>query len=169
MKTYSVSLVACDNISAFHLAVPCLVFQDAFIGLEPVFKLNVCSENSMAVELSSGFSVPICHDLSNIDDADIVVVPSWPNTLPEPSDQLLEKLRKAYQRNATIVGLCLGSYVVAKLDYSMERRQRPIGNLTSLFKTNSPMLRSTVDTYLSNKIGSLPQRVLLHHWIAVFI
>ena len=114
MKKHTIALVAFDNISAFHLSVPCLVFQDIFIDLEPAFKLTICSEEAHDVALSSGFNASINADLSAIDEADIVVIPSWPNTLPEPSRLLIEKLQAAYQRNAIIVGLCLGVYVVAK-------------------------------------------------------
>lgn len=114
MTKYKIALVAMDNISAFHLSAPCLVFQDIFIEQQPVFDLMLCSENLSSITLSTGFSVSISRDLSVIDEADIVIIPSWPNALPEPSPLLLEKLCLAYQRGAMVVGLCLGVYALAK-------------------------------------------------------
>ncbi|MFV1990757.1 MAG: GlxA family transcriptional regulator [Acidimicrobiales bacterium] len=47
------------------------------------------------------------------DTADMIVIPTWPvDSLPIPED-LCEALRLAHQRGARIVGLCLGSFVVA--------------------------------------------------------
>ncbi|MEZ9627990.1 GlxA family transcriptional regulator [Vibrio breoganii] len=122
MKQYSVALIALDNISSFHLSVPCLVFQDVFINQVPVFNLTLCSEGAVDVSLSSGFTASIDHDLSVIENADIVIVPSWPNTLPEPSQDLLDKLKQADERGATIVGLCLGVYAVAKAGLLDDKR-----------------------------------------------
>ncbi|MGR5092139.1 GlxA family transcriptional regulator [Vibrio maritimus] len=114
MKQFQIALIALDNISAFHLSVPCLVFQDVFVDQTPAFHLTICSENANAVSLSTGFQASITHGLEAVDAADIVIVPSWPNTLPEPSELLLTKLRAAHQKGATIVGLCLGAYALAK-------------------------------------------------------
>ncbi|WP_234496270.1 GlxA family transcriptional regulator [Vibrio maritimus] len=114
MKQYQIALIALDNISAFHLSVPCLVFQDVFVDQTPAFHLTICSENANAVSLSTGFQASVTHGLEAVDAADIVIVPSWPNSLPEPSELLLGKLRAAHQKGATIVGLCLGAYALAK-------------------------------------------------------
>lgn len=114
MKTYQVAILALNNIGAFHLSVPCLVFQDVFIDLTPAFSVKTCSPHPDNINLSSGFSLSVMHDLSAIEAADIVIIPSWPNALPEPDKELLEIINKAYKRGAIIVGLCLGAYVLAK-------------------------------------------------------
>ncbi|PMN93201.1 AraC family transcriptional regulator, partial [Vibrio sp. 10N.222.55.F9] len=98
---------------AFHLSVPCLVFQDIFFGQPVRFDLRICCENSLQFETSSGFGVVIDKDLSAIKEADIVIVPSWPNDLPEPSERLIEALIEHHGKGKLLVGLCLGSYVLA--------------------------------------------------------
>lgn len=55
----------------------------------------------------------IDRDLSAIKEAGIVIVPSWPNDLPKPSGQLLEALIEHHGKGKLLVGLCLGSYVLA--------------------------------------------------------
>jgi len=42
-----------------------------------------------------------------------VVVPSWPEHLPEADEALLERLRAAHARGAHVAGLCLGAFPVA--------------------------------------------------------
>ena len=111
---HKVALVAFENISAFHLSVPCLVFQDAFLGHAPKFELELCSLSEKAFATGSGFDVLLTKGLEQLDSADIVIVPSWPNSLPSPPTLLLDKLQAAHQRGAIVVGLCLGAFVVAK-------------------------------------------------------
>ncbi|WP_112480849.1 GlxA family transcriptional regulator [Vibrio variabilis] len=114
MQPYKVALVALNDISAFHLSVPCLVFQDVFLGQKAAFELTLCSEENQHVSLSSGFQVSVSAGLDTLDSANIIVIPSWPNHLPEPSDILIAKLITAHQRGAMVVGLCLGAYALAK-------------------------------------------------------
>ncbi|GEM80648.1 GlxA family transcriptional regulator [Vibrio superstes] len=138
MNKHTIAIVAVDNISAFHVSVPCLVFQDVFIQQQSMFDLCLCSENAADVSLSSGFTISIEKDLSFIDSADIVVIPSWPNALPEPSKALLDKLIEAHQRGATIVGLCLGAYVVAKTGLLDKKKATTHWAFSEKFKQDFP-------------------------------
>ncbi|WED20873.1 AraC family transcriptional regulator [Vibrio sp. JC009] len=114
VKKRKVAVVAFEGISAFHLSVPCLIFQDVFIDREPMFELNICGLTDMTMNTSSGFSISVDSDLSLLDNADMIIVPSWPNALPEPPDLLIEKLKDAHARGAILVGLCLGAFVIAE-------------------------------------------------------
>ena len=114
MQPYKIALVALNDISAFHLSVPCLVFQDVFLGQQAAFELTICSEESEQIALSSGFQASVNAGLDNLEQADIIVIPGWPNHLPEPSHTLISKLKAAHKRGAMVVGLCLGAYVLAK-------------------------------------------------------
>lgn len=109
----NIALVAFEGISAFHLSVPCMVFQDIFVGQPARFDLKICAENGSQFETGSGFGVLIDRDLSAIEQADIVIIPSWPNELPQPSEQLITALKKHHDKGKLLIGLCLGSYVLA--------------------------------------------------------
>lgn len=109
-----VALVAFEGISAFHLSVPCLVFQDVFIEGQALFKLDICSLTNSEIATGSGFNIVVERDMSIIDCADIIIVPSWPNSLPCPPTILIEKLVAAHHRGAMLVGLCLGAFVIAE-------------------------------------------------------
>ena len=110
-----VAVVAFDGISPFHLAVPCLVFGEdrRELGVPP-FQLQVCAAEQGAMRTSAPFSIVAGAGLSALRRADIVIVPSWRNTAEPAPAALLRALRDAHQRGATIVGLCLGAFVVAE-------------------------------------------------------
>jgi transcriptional regulator GlxA family with amidase domain len=48
-----------------------------------------------------------------MENAGIIIVPSWRDPHELPPEALLKALRNAHRRGALIVGLCLGSYVLA--------------------------------------------------------
>lgn len=112
-KTTNIALLAFEGISAFHLSVPCMVFQDVFIEQAAPFSLKTCAESNQELISSSGFSIAVQENLSVMEQADIIVIPSWPNSLPKPSKTLIDTLKRQNERGALLVGLCLGSYVLA--------------------------------------------------------
>jgi len=110
----SIAVIAFNGISPFHLSVPCAVFgEDRRDAGVPQLKVLVCAVEKGAVVTSAGFSLSGLHRLNELENAGIIIVPSWrdPNELPPLP--LLSALRKASQRGAKLVGLCLGSYVLA--------------------------------------------------------
>lgn len=113
-KTKQVAVLAFEQISPFHLSVPCIAFCDApkMIGLSD-FNLKVCSEEAFAVTCSTGFQLVPQYDLETLANSDIVIIPSWPNPDLKPSDKLISAIQHARQKGALLVGLCLGAYVLA--------------------------------------------------------
>jgi transcriptional regulator GlxA family with amidase domain len=112
---HTVAVIAFDGISPFHLSVPCMVFGDdlARLGV-PRYRLLICAEKTGLIPTMSGFNIDVQHDLSVLDQADTVIVPAWRDPDERPSEALLEALRVAYQRGSRIVGLCLGTFVLAE-------------------------------------------------------
>ncbi len=109
-----IAVVAFDRISPFHLSVPCLVFGEARAALGlPAFDLRVCAGEAGALRATSGFGIAPSHSLSALARADIVIVPTWRDPAEPPPPALLKALRRAHARGARIVGLCLGSFVLA--------------------------------------------------------
>lgn len=111
----TVAVVAFDGISPFHLSVPCLVFgEDRTDTGKPRFRLRVCSLEAGPLRTNAGFTVEAAHGLEALRRAQIVVVPSWRDDGSPAPAALLKALRDAHRRGATIVGLCLGAFVVAE-------------------------------------------------------
>lgn len=114
MKTNSIAVIAFDRISPFHLSIPCSVFgEDRREAGVPQFEVLACGFERGSLTTSAGFSLTGIHGLRKTETAGMVIVPSWRDPREDPPQALLEALRKAHQRGAVIVGLCLGSYVLA--------------------------------------------------------
>lgn len=84
-----------------------------FSGEPPQFNLLTCAAEEGLLQSSAGFGIVTDYGLKHLETADIAVVPSWRDTDEHPPEPLLEALRKAHRRGALVVGLCLGTYVLA--------------------------------------------------------
>lgn len=113
MPIPTVAVVAFDQISPFHLSVPCVVFGDIHPGLPP-FRLQVCAAETGPLRTTAGFDLAVHHGLEALARADTVIVPSWRDSAERPPQPLLDGLVAAHQRGAQVVGLCLGAYVLAE-------------------------------------------------------
>lgn len=110
-----IAVLAFDGISPFHLSVPCLVFGEdrRDIGA-PRFELMVCSATTGPLRTSAGLLMEARHRLPALRGADVVIVPSWRDLDQPVPASVLDAVRAAYQRGATVVGLCLGAFVLAE-------------------------------------------------------
>ncbi len=114
VRANTVAIIAFEGISPFHLSVPCAIFGEDRTGTDmPKFELRVCSAEQDRLNTSAGFSLETRYGLKDIARAAIIIVPSWRDTSEIPPKALLDALRRAHKRGALIVGLCLGSYVLA--------------------------------------------------------
>lgn len=115
MPIHEIAVLAFEQISPFHLAVPCLVFADPhgeFPGA-PDFRLRVCAFEPGPLTTAAGFTMTTRYGLSTLKTARTIIIPSWRNTAERPPQILLDALVRAHQRGALIVGLCLGAFVLA--------------------------------------------------------
>ena len=109
-----VAIYAFDGVSMFHLAAPQVVFGEiARLGLAPGWETLLWSTRPGAVRTGEGYSIEPVHGPEVLDDADIVVIPSWPSELPEIDTMLRELILRAHGRGALVAGLCLGAFAVA--------------------------------------------------------
>jgi transcriptional regulator GlxA family with amidase domain len=112
---HTIAVIAYEGVIPFHLSVPCIVFGDDLLKLSaPRYRLLICGEEVGLIPTISGFHIEVQHDLSVLESADTVIVPAWRGPDDRPSDTLLEALRAAHARGARMVGLCLGTFVLAR-------------------------------------------------------
>jgi transcriptional regulator GlxA family with amidase domain len=109
-----IAVVAFDGISPFQLAVPGLVFGEdrRELGV-PRFDFRVCAIAHRTLRTSVGFAIHASHDLSALRRADVVIMPAWHAVSETPPAPLLDALRAAHRRGATVVGLCTGAFALA--------------------------------------------------------
>ncbi|WP_428243267.1 GlxA family transcriptional regulator [Gynuella sp.] len=112
MPEVAVAVVVTPKFSPFHLSIPSIIFGHERYAAGR-FRLRLCAEVAGQVASDSGFSVYTEHGLEGLADADMIIVPYWPDPDQLPSQRMQDALRSAHQRGAMIVGLCLGTYVLA--------------------------------------------------------
>ncbi|RSZ42688.1 MULTISPECIES: helix-turn-helix domain-containing protein [unclassified Variovorax] len=111
----TVAVVAFDGISPFHLSVPCMVFgEDRTETGESRFRVKVCAPEPGELRTNAGFALVVPHGLEAIRRAQIVVVPSWHDDCSVAPPELIRALQAAHRRGATVMGLCLGAFVLAE-------------------------------------------------------
>jgi len=114
MTARTIAVIAFDGISPFHLSIPCEVFgTDRSAAGVPRFDLRICAVQAGPLSTSGGFSIVAPYGLEGMVGADTVIVPSWLDAHVLPPEPLLEALCAAHERGACLVGLCLGSFVLA--------------------------------------------------------
>jgi transcriptional regulator GlxA family with amidase domain len=106
-----IAVVAFDGISPFHGRSLSGVRRGPWPGV-PTFNPGVRAETGAAARRH--LSIVAGAGLGALRRADIVIVPTWRNTDEPAPGALLRALRDAHKRGATIVGLCLGAFVLAE-------------------------------------------------------
>lgn len=110
----SIAVIAFDRISMFHLSIPLAVFgEDRRDAGVPQMAVNVCAFEKRTLTTTSGLSLARPLGVKILESAGIIIVPGWRDPYEQPPAVMLEVLRRAQRRGAVIVGLCLGSYVLA--------------------------------------------------------
>ncbi|NUU68548.1 helix-turn-helix domain-containing protein [Enterobacteriaceae bacterium BIT-l23] len=113
MNQLKVALIVMPGFSPFHISAPAIIFGPV-LPEQPLFHLQYCAERPGMVASEQGMFVEASGDLSAAAQADIVIVPWWPHLEASPSPALIAALREARQRGARVVGLCLGTWVLAR-------------------------------------------------------
>ena len=111
---HTVALVVFDRVPPFEMAVPCEIFgaDRSDMGL-PNYRLMVCAVEEGPLVTKAGFTIEAPYGLSDLQQAQTIVVPAWDSIENTPPAVLLEALRESYERGARIVSLCSGAFVLA--------------------------------------------------------
>jgi len=144
MSTTRVAIVATEGFSTFHLSVPLILFGET-AGETPLFTRLICADKPGLVWSKDGTAVKAEYGVEALENADIVVVPFWNNIDQRPSAGLLTSLINARQNGATLVGLCLGTFVLAHAGLLDGRRASTHWEFEALFQQRFPQVRLDVN------------------------
>jgi len=136
---HTVALVVFDQIPPFEMAVPCEVFgiDRSDMGV-PNYQLIVCAAEEGPLRTKAGFGIEAPYGLSDLHQAQTVVVPAWRDVEESPPKTLLEALRRSYRRGARIVSLCSGAFVLAAAGLLDGRRATTHWMYTDAFAKRFP-------------------------------
>ena len=80
----------------------------------PRFDVRTAGEHPGPLTSTAGITIMPPDPLAALDEAGLIIVPGWrPPSGPAVGPDILDLLRRAHQENATVVGLCVGAFVVA--------------------------------------------------------
>lgn len=112
----SVAVIAVPTLSLFEFGVVGEVFgidRSALnVGL-PAFEFTTCTAVPGLMATNAGVSVSIEHDLSAVQDADLVVMAPYSRGTPLPSS-VADALQAANDRGARILSVCSGAFALAE-------------------------------------------------------
>ncbi|WP_339547239.1 GlxA family transcriptional regulator [Pseudomonas sp. RA_35y_Pfl2_P32] len=117
MPSITIAVLAFNGISPFHLSVPCLVFENRSSAGLPAYQLHICAAEPTVggvLRTNTGFAIQTDLTLADAAQADVLIVPSWRDPAEVPPEPMLDAVRAAHARGATVVGLCLGAFVLAE-------------------------------------------------------
>src|SRR6266508_4297000 len=111
----NVAVVALDGVAPFELGVMCEVFgvDRSAQGL-PAYDFALCAADPSPVRTSAGFTIGTCYGLDRLEEADLISVPAAsPYDRQDYPDGLLDALRRAVERDARVMSVCSGAFVLA--------------------------------------------------------
>lgn len=106
-----VAVLAYDGISSFMLSTPLAVFGEPFLASG--HQVDVCAARPR-FQASGGLVIEAAGTLDAATDSEVVILPGWRDADEPVSPELLDTLRTAARRGATVVGLCLGAFGLAE-------------------------------------------------------
>ncbi|MFB9322448.1 helix-turn-helix domain-containing protein [Cryptosporangium minutisporangium] len=105
--------VSPTNVGALTWGIVTEVFgyDRTDIGLPP-FDFAIVPAEEGPIRTRYGATIQLDGDFSRIDDSDLVLVLPWED-YTHPPEPYLDALRRAYDRGATLMGFCSGTFVLA--------------------------------------------------------
>lgn len=112
----AVAVVVGADPPLFEISIPLRVFAVDLSarGVRP-YRVAAVGEHPGPLTSTAGVRLELPHTLDAVDAAGIVVVPGWRAPGAQPTEPaLLDAVRRAYADGALVVGLCLGTFVLAE-------------------------------------------------------
>jgi transcriptional regulator GlxA family with amidase domain len=110
-----VSVVVADGlVGSFGLGVSAEVFgyDRRHMGLPP-FDFGLVTERPGVLRTDTGIPITVEHGLDRLARSDIITITAWELFDAEPTPALLDALRAAHARGATLISHCTGAFVLA--------------------------------------------------------
>jgi transcriptional regulator GlxA family with amidase domain len=138
----SVAAYVADGFGAFGLGIVNEIFgyDRSDRGL-PVFDFTICTDVPGPVRSDTGLTVLVEHGLDKLATADLLLITGWESLDDDPTPQVVQALRDAYDRGAVIASHCTGAYVLAATGLLDGRRATTHWRYADAIAERYPMVR----------------------------
>lgn len=110
----TISVLMFDQADLFETSVPISVFGlDRTVSGAPKFDLRPVAAEGGPVVMTGGVRLDAPGGLDSLDEAGIIIVPSWRDPAERPPRHVLDAVTHAHHDGALIVSLCMGAFVLA--------------------------------------------------------
>jgi transcriptional regulator GlxA family with amidase domain len=111
----TVAAVIGEGVLTFDFATACEVFgYDRSDIVTPWYRFLVVSQDPPPIHTSTGFLMYPELALDALDEVDTIVIPGWADDLRPPRPETVTALRRAYDRGARLLSVCIGAFVLAE-------------------------------------------------------
>lgn len=139
MSVTSVAIVVTEGFSTFHVSVPLILFGDTMTD-KSLFTRFICAETPGLIWSKDATAIRADHRFDVLEQVDTVIVPFWDNVHQRPSQSLLDALVRARAAGSQIVGLCLGTFVLAYAGLLDGRQAATHWEYEDVFRTLFPQV-----------------------------
>jgi AraC family transcriptional regulator, transcriptional activator FtrA len=109
-----VAVVIAEPVPAFEVGILSEIF--GFPRIDPAlprFRYAVCAAEPKPLRTSTGFQITPSHGWERLATADLIVVTGSNPPVPPPAAELVNALKDAVARGATVAAVCTGAFVLA--------------------------------------------------------
>jgi AraC family transcriptional activator FtrA len=114
MPNHLVAAVAYDRLCTFEFGCVVELFALPRPELDVAwYDFAVCATERGPLRAAGGIEMSVAHSLRLLDRAQTIVIPGWRDADEPPPAELVNKLRRAYDRGARLCSICSGVFVLA--------------------------------------------------------
>jgi transcriptional regulator GlxA family with amidase domain len=142
----SVVAVVGDVAATFELGIVEQVFglDRRDVGL-PTYDFDVAAHRVGAVPTASGVDIAVTHGPERIAEADLVVVPAWPQLLTPAAPSVLGAVRAHVEGGGRVLAICSGAFLLAQSGVLDGRRAATHWQFADLLRRSFPRVRVDAD------------------------
>jgi len=112
-KPKNVAILIYDNLCTFEFGLAVEVFATRRPEIENWYNCKTIAAEVGPLRAAGGLTVQCDSQISDLETADLIIVPGWPTDKTLPDNALAEQLHRAEKRGAQIMTICSGVFLAA--------------------------------------------------------